>query len=114
MRAFTTFLAALIPASSAAQSSCGGQTQVDANFCAKEQWEIADRELNLLWKEIKPLADARGNGQTLLEEQRTWLKRRDATCDQELASGGSAAAMFYWTCMEEQTQQRNQALGAWR
>ncbi|MGR3760325.1 lysozyme inhibitor LprI family protein [Roseobacteraceae bacterium NS-SX3] len=105
---------ALYPAAAAAQSSCGGQTQIDANFCAKERWEAADRELNRLWKQVKPVADARGTGRALLAEQRAWLKRRDASCEPELHSGGSAAHMFYWACMEEETLMRNHTLRAMR
>ncbi|MDA7963435.1 lysozyme inhibitor LprI family protein [Ruegeria sp.] len=105
---------ALIPASSFAQSHCGGQTQLAINFCAKEKWAIADSELNRLWKDIKPAADARGEGQALLDEQRAWLRNRDATCDPELTAGGSADAMFYWACMEEQTLERNRDLTDWR
>ena len=97
-----------------AQSHCSGQTQIDANFCAKENWEIADRELNRLWKIVKPRADARGTGRALLNQQRDWLKRRDAKCEPELNSGGSADAMFYWNCMEEETVARNQQLRALR
>lgn len=100
----------IFPASVSAQASCNGTTQIDANFCAKEKWEIADRELNRLWKIVKPKADARGIGQALLNEQRAWLKRRDATCDPELQSDGSAAPMFYWACMEQETLSRNSVL----
>ena len=114
MKAFAFLAFVLIPSSTFAQSHCGGQTQLEINFCAHEKWAIADGELNRLWKEIKPVADARGDGQALLKEQRAWLKMRDATCDPELTSGGSADAMFYWACMEEQTLKRNQALAAWR
>ncbi|MEW2916594.1 lysozyme inhibitor LprI family protein [Ruegeria sp. ANG10] len=114
MRFLICLIVTLTPTYSAAQSSCGGQTQLDANFCAKEKWEIADRELNRIWAEVKPLADARGYGQALLDEQRAWLKARDATCDPELESDGSAAPMFYWACMEQQTLTRNQALETWR
>ncbi|WP_170349042.1 MULTISPECIES: lysozyme inhibitor LprI family protein [Ruegeria] len=110
MRFIVCLVTILIPAYSAAQSSCEGQTQLDANFCAKEKWEIADRELNRIWAEVKPMADARGNGQALLDEQRAWLKARDAACDPELDSDGSAAPMFYWDCMEQQTLTRNQIL----
>ncbi len=63
---------------------------------------------------MKPKADARGNGQALLNQQRAWLKQRDATCEPEKQSDGSAAPMFYWACMEEQTLQRNQVLRAMR
>lgn len=114
MKRVFILLIVLIPTTATAQSHCNGQTQIDANFCAKEKWAIADRELNRLWKEVKPKADARGNGRELLNEQRAWLKRRDATCDPEAKSGGTAAPMFYWSCMEEQTLQRNQVLRALR
>ncbi|MFW8633735.1 lysozyme inhibitor LprI family protein [Cribrihabitans pelagius] len=107
-------LAALVPVPAAAQSSCSGQTQIDANFCAKEKWQAADAELNRLWGEVKPLADARGAGQALLKNQRAWLQHRDAGCEGELAAGGSAAPMFYWSCMEAQTLQRNQVLRSLR
>ncbi|WP_159090020.1 MULTISPECIES: lysozyme inhibitor LprI family protein [Ruegeria] len=114
MKAVAVLATTLLPVTTYAQSHCNGHTQLDLNFCAKEKWEIADQELNRLWSEIKPLSDTRGDGQALLTEQRAWLKRRDATCDTELESDGSAAPMFYWACMEEQTLQRNQALEAWR
>ncbi|MDN3520174.1 lysozyme inhibitor LprI family protein [Halomonas ramblicola] len=104
----------LSPATAIAQSYCNGTTQRDANICAKQKWEIADRELNRLWKEVKPLADTRGTGQVLLDEQHAWLRQRDAHCEPELKEGGSAAHMFYWSCMEEQTLQRNQVLRALR
>lgn len=96
------------------QYSCPGQTQIDANFCAKDSWQVADDELNRIWNEVKPLADARGTGQSLLEEQRAWLQQRDAACEPEMNSGGSAAAMFYWVCMEQETLRRNAELAALR
>ncbi len=105
-----TLLGVLAPTITVAQSHCDGQTQRDANICAHQKWQAADRELNRIWKEVKPLADSRGTGQALLDEQRTWLKRRDAECDPELSAGGSAAQMFYWSCMEEKTLQRNHQL----
>ncbi|WP_282169360.1 lysozyme inhibitor LprI family protein [Ruegeria atlantica] len=112
MKAVAVIVVVLLPSAAFAQSHCDGQTQLDLNFCAKERWEVADQELNRLWSVIKPAADARGDGQALLTEQRAWLKRRDGTCDPELDSDGSAAQMFYWACMEEQTLKRNQELAA--
>ncbi|MCE9662957.1 DUF1311 domain-containing protein [Halomonas sp. M5N1S17] len=103
-------VAALSPATAIAQPYCNGSTQRDANICAQQKFEIADRELNQLWEEVKPLADARGIGQGLLDEQHAWLRQRDANCEPELDAGGSADHMFYWSCMEEQTLQRNQVL----
>jgi uncharacterized protein YecT (DUF1311 family) len=116
MRLFFIFIVAvfLYPTTAVSQSYCNGQTQRDANICAKQKWEIADQKLNQLWKEVMALADARGTGQVLLDEQRAWLRRRDAHCEPELEEGGSADYMFYWSCMEEQTLQRIQALRALR
>lgn len=94
-------------ASGAAAQSCQGTTQRDANLCAMERWEASDAELNRLWKVLKPAADGAGWGERLLSEQRSWLARRDATCDGELQGGGSAAPMFYWSCMDEMTKARN-------
>ena len=114
MRHLTIVLLCVLPAASSAQSHCGGTTQIDYNFCAREKWEIADRELNRLWGVVKPRADSRGTGQALLNEQRGWLQYRDATCEPELNSGGSADAMFYWHCMEQETLARNAQLRALR
>lgn len=103
-------IAFLTPACALAQEpqySCPGQTQLDFNFCARDGWKVADDELNRLWSEAKPAANARGTGQQLLTEQRAWLQQRDAACEPELESGGSADQMFYWNCMKEQTERRN-------
>lgn len=101
-----------LPIAAPAQPSCDGTTQIELNVCAKDRWEVADAELNRLWGAAKPAADGRGHGQELLESQRVWLHLRDTRCGPELDSGGSAAAMFYWTCMEEMTRARNQELSA--
>lgn len=97
---------ALLPVSATAQA-CEGQTQIEINFCAKARWEVADRELNRLWAVVKPMSDARATGGKLLQEQRAWLHHRDATCKPHLSGGGSAAPMFYFGCMEELTEARN-------
>ncbi|SFG81362.1 Uncharacterized conserved protein YecT, DUF1311 family [Palleronia marisminoris] len=110
-----TYLAAaflaLLPVPGLAQS-CDGYTQLEMSFCAKDRWAVADDELNRLWRMVKPLADGQGHGAQLLQEQRDWLRRRDATCEPELSGGGSAAPMTYWFCMEEMTAARNTALRA--
>lgn len=100
----------LLPVAASAQPECSGNTQIEINVCAKDRWETADAELNRLWSAAKPAADARGHGQALLDSQREWLRLRDARCEPELDSGGSAAAMYYWSCMEEMTRARNQEL----
>ncbi|MEM6306131.1 MAG: lysozyme inhibitor LprI family protein [Pseudomonadota bacterium] len=108
-------LAALVFACTASSgwaqvTSCStAATQLDANFCAKAAWEDADRELNGLWRVLKPRADQAGWGGRLLTEQRAWIARRDGTCEAERAEygGGSIAPMVYWRCMERLTRARN-------
>lgn len=114
MKRIVPFLAAAFlmgaPLSARAQNCGDGSSSVQAGFCAKQAWSRADAELNRLWKIVKPRADARGTGRALLQEQRAWLKRRDATCDRELQGGGALAPAFYWACMEELTLARNTVL----
>ncbi len=100
---------ALVPLAGQAQD-CGATTQIEANICARDRWQAADDALNAIWAEAKPAADAQGAGAELLAEQRAWTGRRDALCERELQGGGSAAAMFYWSCMEEMTQARTREL----
>ena len=87
-------------------------TQFDINVCAGRAAQAADDELNRLWKIVKPRADARGEGQALLEAQRAWLKYRDATCEMERASygAGSMAPAAFAMCIERLTLERNAAL----
>jgi uncharacterized protein YecT (DUF1311 family) len=108
---FVLILGLGLPTASSARH-CQGQTQRELNICAMTHWEVSDAELNRLWRMLKPRADAAGWGQRLLNEQRAWLKRRDAVCNAELSGGGSAAHMFYWNCMDEMTRARNREFRA--
>lgn len=95
-------------------STCSGTTQLEANICARDRWQLADDKLNRLWREVKPRADARGAGQALLGEQRGWLRQRDAKCKPELNSKGSMAPSLYYGCMQDLTEQRNVQLRGMR
>ena len=101
-----------LPFAAAAQSGCKGQSQIELNMCAKERWKHADAALNGLWGSAKSAAETRGHGQELLDSQRAWMRQRDTRCGKELDDGGSAADMFYWSCMEEMTAARNDQLRA--
>tara|TARA_R110002012_G_scaffold248926_1_gene425586 strand:+ start:164 stop:430 length:267 start_codon:yes stop_codon:yes gene_type:complete len=80
---------------------------MDATNCEFTRWQRADTELNQLWGELKPRADASGTGSALLAQQRQWIKRRDAICEQELGHGGSLDQAIYYGCMKDMTLQRN-------
>lgn len=85
------------------------QSQLQISDCSYDNWEIADAELNRLWRVLKPAADAQGQGAALLGQQRAWLAERDRRCEAERDQfqGGSIAPQVYWTCMEECTLERN-------
>ncbi len=91
--------------------------QQGMNFCAFKDFEAADAELNLVWKEVYPeikkrdaelSEDQRGWGKALLEAQRAWIKYRDAHCTSEgfQVRGGSLEPLFYHTCRTAITRNR--------
>ncbi|WP_102108522.1 lysozyme inhibitor LprI family protein [Oceaniglobus roseus] len=107
-------LALAAPLAAAAEDCARYQTQLDINMCTMGNWEVSDAELNSVWKRLKPRADAAGWGQALLDEQRAWLKRRDAKCESERDdfAGGSIAPTIYWSCMDDMTRARTAQLRA--
>lgn len=91
--------------------------QQGMNFCAFKDFEAADAELNLVWREVYPeikkrdaelSEDQRGWGKALLEAQRAWIKYRDAHCTSEgfQVRGGSLEPLFYHTCRTAITRSR--------
>ncbi len=110
MRIILILAAALLsglPEPGTTQTACSGTTSMDATDCAFARWQSADTELNQLWGQLKPRADTDGTGSALLVQQRQWLNRRDATCEQELGHGGSLDQAIYYGCMKDLTLQRN-------
>lgn len=108
---FIPFLAAAflagLPELVSAQASCTGTSSAAATECEHARWQRADAELNDLWTQLKPQADARGTGAALLARQRQWIKRRDTTCERELGHGGSLDQAIYYSCMKDMTLRRN-------
>ena len=103
-------LALAAPADAQRARDCSRlQTQLDMNFCAADNYKVADAELNRLWKRLKPAYDRMGRGDELLQAQRAWLRHRDSTCKLEADDyrGGSIAPMVYSSCLERLTRQRN-------
>lgn len=97
----------LSPGLAVAHECRSSASNIEAIDCARHNYLHTDEELNRLWKILKPAADAAGWGQRLLQEQRAWLKRRDARCEPELNSGGSGAPLFFAICLDEETEARN-------
>ena len=100
------------------------RSQAEMNACAARDFETADRELNLVWRESIANArdldremDANADGRasyeaTLRDAQRAWLAFRDAQCAWEgyEARGGSMESMLYEMCRANLTRERSAQL----
>jgi len=97
--------------------------QQDMNYCANQDYEAADKELNAVWAEAKQTAkdldaelseDLKGAEKALLAGQRAWIAYRDGQC--ELAGfearGGSMEPMLVSGCLADLTRRRTRELNA--
>ncbi|OZA91988.1 MAG: urease [Erythrobacter sp. 34-65-8] len=99
--------------------------QQEMNYCAHQDFLVADAELNAQWKLVaevmkqrdKDVGDMLDDGrpgyfQTLLDGQRAWLRYRDAHCASEgyLARGGSMEPMLVSFCKTSLTKARTAQL----
>jgi uncharacterized protein YecT (DUF1311 family) len=102
------------------------QVQMEMNWCAGQDYEAADKELNAQWALTRAAMKARdadwaqlgsadkrvGWAASLLEAQRGWLRYRDAHCALEgyEARGGSLEPLLILTCRARLTRARTQEL----
>jgi uncharacterized protein YecT (DUF1311 family) len=97
--------------------------QVEMNFCAEQDWQAADAELNLVYKAVMADMKAKdqflppelqGAAQTLRDAQRAWISFRDTNC--RLAGypmrGGSAEPLLIYGCLRQMTRDRSAELQA--
>lgn len=95
---------------------------VELNFCAGEEFEKADAELNKAYQKAlaaipglagdKPF-DAKSWENALRASQRAWLAFRDAECDQHVPmfwSGGTGTSSAVIGCKTQKTRARTQEL----
>ncbi|MDT9598210.1 lysozyme inhibitor LprI family protein [Sphingosinicella rhizophila] len=94
--------------------------QQDMNACAQLDFEAADKELNLLWRDVIGAArqadkgldrndDTRPTHEAALRAaQRAWIQFRDAHCTYEgyEMRGGSMEPMLYSGCRARLTRAR--------
>lgn len=102
------------------------QYQIEMNFCAGKEYEVADASLNAQWKLTVAALKARDadidrsydtqptHYETLLAAQRAWIAYRDQHCLSEsfAARGGSMAPMLHSGCMTRLTEARTTELKA--
>lgn len=97
------------------------ETQQDMNFCAEQDWQVADAALNDIYAiamDVMTQSDAEYAPEGKSEEdrlrtaQRAWVAYRDAACDSAgfAMRGGSAEPLLTYGCMRELTDERTAML----
>jgi uncharacterized protein YecT (DUF1311 family) len=119
MRRLILTLAVLAATPVAAQDiDCAtAEAQQDLNWCAEQDWQAADADLNAAYRAAKAALeswdtelspDLQGGAAALLDAQRAWVTFRDAACTAEgfPMRGGSAEPLLVYGCMSRLTAQR--------
>ena len=109
----------LLPLTAVAQEvDCeNAEVQVELNFCAEQDWQTADADLNEAYRAALAMMqkidaglsqDEQGAAAFLRDGQRAWITFRDATCAAEgyAMHGGSAEPMLIYGCSARLTQTR--------
>ena len=105
-------------------SKAGDLPQQGMNYCAYEDWQTADRALNVAWKKVREhmksvdetnreyYPDLANGEESLLKAQRAWIDYRDGHCEAEGASftGGSIQPLIINSCMASMTRKRTEEL----
>ena len=102
------------------------QTQMEMTYCASDDYEKADADLNTLWPDIVAAAKqndeyvadmARERGvpttlQALRTAQRAWITFRDVQCEYEAYEvfGGTMQPMVGTLCLARLTRERIEVL----
>lgn len=102
--------------------SNGGNTTVEMQYCAEQDYDKADKQLNAVYKQaLKTEADLDSQAQSkaqagavasLKAAQRIWIQYRDAHCDTVgyEAQGGTILGQLLLSCKTEMTNDRIKAL----
>lgn len=99
----------------------GNLPQQGMNYCAFQDWQAADLELNAVYKEVRATlrswdsdlpSDLRGAEQALLNAQRAWITYRDNHCEAEgfIARGGTLEPLLVSSCKAHETRERTKVL----
>ena len=92
-------VAALIP--NDALAACPGDTQLEMNQCAANEYRSADKDLNAFYSKLEKSKD-------LVSAERAWVAYRDAECAYQVKAveGGSMAPLVQASCLADLTKQR--------
>jgi len=97
------------------------QTQMEMTQCAGEDYDKADKDLNVEYQKLRKLlgerdkvADENGKGavDALVAAQRAWVAYRDANCNLAgfQARGGSMEPQLVASCLAQMSRDRTQEL----
>ena len=98
--------------------------QQGMNFCAHQDWQKADRALNIVWPKVKDWAKQTDEQtrewrpqfaiaeESLLKAQRAWIDYRDGHCESEgmKFAGGSMQPLIVNSCKASLTRARTEEL----
>ena len=87
------------------------QTQMEMNADAYDAYMKADKELNLVYKQVMSVLNEQEKV-NLKNAQKKWIARKESSCKKEASDGGSMASMILHNCLEEKTIQRTKELRA--
>ncbi|MEL6818360.1 MAG: lysozyme inhibitor LprI family protein [Pseudomonadota bacterium] len=128
MRLLLAALLTAVPVTVLAQDwDCSGADnlpQQGMNYCAYEDWQQADGQLNALWPQVKRWAKVTDENtrewqpqyaiaeESLLKAQRAWIDYRDGHCESEgmKYAGGSIQPLIVNSCKADLTRRRNEEL----
>ena len=89
-------------------------SQYEVNQCAEIEYKRVDRELNRVYRQLMSRLQPEVQ-QRLRNEQRHWIKERDAKCQAafEEEKGGTIAPWMELRCLTDTTTQRINELKVW-
>ena len=124
MRILTGLILTLMAGQAVAQKvDCvNAEAQNELTFCAEQDWNAADADLNAVYKKAMAVlkqtdADQPGGGGSgasfLRQAQRDWITFRDNACAAEAypMHGGTAEPMVIYGCRARLTRERSEGLG---
>jgi uncharacterized protein YecT (DUF1311 family) len=120
---FLMFLAYFLSLDTSGQKltdDCDGlNSRKNMDQCYKIVYKRADKELNELYQVIHAKLKAKRdstNVNNFINEQRIWLKFRDASCRfaQGLGNKGHEASLYFILCLINETEDRNQTFLAYK
>ena len=96
-----TLVIILLEPLSSAQAACPGDTQMEMNDCAGQDFDKADKQLNQAYKRLEKTPE-------LIAAEKAWIVFRDAECkyQAQAVEGGSMQPMVYANCMQSLTEDR--------